>query len=142
MLGIYSLTGLGKRSAFWGTTHPIVITIMAPMSIIRTLIANDLLSYREALSMTLRELRPEVEVFESRMVFLDHEVRRLLPNVVICSEVTDLVRDHILHWIELYPNCESRVTISNFGKRRVVDDIRLSDIVSLVDEADKLVRSA
>ncbi len=83
--------------------------------------------------MALRVLRPEVEVFESRMVHLDHEVRRLLPNVVICSEVTDLVKDRILHWIELYPNYEPRVTISSGGRQRVVEDISLSEIVSLVD---------
>ena len=62
--------------------------------------------------------------------------------MVICSEVTDLVRERILHWIELYPNCEPRVTISSFGKQRIVGDIQLTDIVSLVDEAGKLVRSA
>lgn len=112
-----------------------------PMSVTRILIANDLRSYREALSIALRELRPEVEVLESRMVYLDHEVRRLLPNVVICSEVTDLVRDRILHWIELYPNFEPQVTISSGGKQKVVDDIPLSEIVSVVDEASKLVRS-
>lgn len=112
------------------------------MSVIRTLIANDLRSYREALSIALRELRPEVEVFESEMLYLDHEVRRLLPNVVICSNVTNLVKDRILHWIELYPDCESKVTISSFGKQRVLEDIPLSDILSLVDEAGKLIRSA
>lgn len=117
-------------------------SILGSMSVVRILVANDLLSYREALTIALRELRPEVEVFESRMVFLDHEVRRLLPNVVICSEVTDLLRDRILHWIELYPNGESRVTISSFGKQKTVEDIPLSEIVSLVDETDKLVRSA
>ena len=116
--------------------------ILASMSTIRTLIATELLSYREALSMTLIELRPEVEVFESEMEVLNREVRRLLPNVVICSNVTSLVKDCILHWVELYPDCQPTVTISSFGKQRIVDDVQLSDIVSLVDEAGKLVRSA
>lgn len=112
------------------------------MNVTRTLIATDLLSYREALSIALRELRPEVEILESRMVYLDHEVRRLLPNVVICSEATALVKDRILHWIELYPACQSRVTINSFGRQRVVEDIQLTEIVSLMDEAGKLVRLA
>lgn len=48
----------------------------------------------------------------------------------------------IRHWLELYPYCEPKVTISSLGKQRTVDDIQLTDMVSLVDEAGKLVRSA
>ena len=46
--------------------------------------------------------------------------------------VTNLVRNRILHWIELYPDCEPRVTVSSFGQQKTVDDIQLTDIVSLV----------
>lgn len=99
------------------------------------LVAIGLTSYREAIAAALREMCPGIEVFEGEAEDLDLGVRRLLPDVVVCSESTKLVRDRIPVWIELYPGCASHSFVSIRGEDAVVEDMQLSDIVSAAKQA-------
>jgi hypothetical protein len=97
----------------------------------RILVANELTSYRQTIAVVIRDLHPNVEVFEAEPETLDREVARLRPDLVICSRVTSLVRDMVPNWVELYPDCEPFSTLCIGGERRALEDIQLSDLLSL-----------
>ncbi len=97
----------------------------------RILVANELTSYRQTIAIALRELRPGVEVFEADPDVLDGEIARLGPDLVICSRVTCMVEQRVTNWVELYPNCKSYSTFCVGGERRALEEVQLSDLLSL-----------
>jgi hypothetical protein len=97
----------------------------------RVLVANRLTSYRQTIAIALRELCPEVEVFEADPDALDGEVARLGPDLVICSRVTCMVEQSVTNWVELYPNCKAYSTFCVGGERRTLKEVQLSDLLSL-----------
>ena len=99
----------------------------------RVLMANELASYRQTIALVLRELRPEVEVIETDSGTLNQQVLRMSPDLVICSRVTSLVKDRVPNWVELYPECRSLSTFCVGGESTTVDDVQLSDLLSLID---------
>jgi hypothetical protein len=103
----------------------------------RILVACELQSYRQALAAAFRELRPDVEVFEAEKEDLDREVERLGPDLVVCSRLTARVEDHAPSWVELYPNHGVRSVVSVLGERSTVEGIQLSDLLSIIDRAQR-----
>jgi hypothetical protein len=103
----------------------------------RVLVACDLLSYRQALATALRELRPGAEVFEAEKEDLDREVERLGPDLVVCSRLTARVEDHAASWVELYPYHGRGSVVSMLGERSTVEEIQLSDLLSILDTAER-----
>jgi hypothetical protein len=101
------------------------------MGVRRILVANELTSYRQTIAIVLRELHPNVEVLEVHPGILDWEVARLGPDLVICSRVTAVVRERAANWIELYPECSSFSTFCIGGERRAMEDVQLSDLLSV-----------
>jgi hypothetical protein len=99
----------------------------------RVLMANELASYRQTIALVLRELRPEVEVIETDVGTLNQQVLRMSPDLVICSRITSLVRDRVPNWVELYPECRPLSTFCIGGESTTVDDVQLSDLLSLID---------
>ena len=103
----------------------------------RVLVACDLQSYRQALAAAFRELRPEVEVFEAEKEDLDREVERLSPDLVVCSRLTARVEARATSWVELYPNHGACSVVSVLGERSIVDEIQLSDLLSVIDRTKR-----
>ena len=103
---------------------------------LRVLMANELASYRQTIALVLRELRPEVEVIETDSGTLNQQVLRMSPDLVICSRVTSLVRDRVPNWVELYPECRPLSTFCIGGESTTVDDVQLSDLLSLIDRME------
>ena len=97
----------------------------------RILVANELMSYRQAIAIVFRELHPNVEVLEVHPETLDWEVARLGPDLVICSRVTAVVEERAANWIELYPECRSFSTFCIEGERRAMEDVQLSDLLAV-----------
>ncbi|MDQ3604102.1 MAG: hypothetical protein M3385_09635 [Actinomycetota bacterium] len=95
------------------------------------LVANELTSYRQTIAIVFRELHPGVEVLETDPETLDGEVARLVPDLVICSRVTATVRERAANWIELYPECKSYSTFCIEGEHRAMEDVHLSDLLSV-----------
>src|SRR3712207_5533595 len=108
-----------------------------PMNATRILVALELQSYRQALAAAFRELRPDVEVFEAEKEDLDREVERLGPDLVVCSRLTTRVEDHAPSWVELYPNHGPRSVVSVLGERSTVEEIQLSDLLSIIDRTER-----
>lgn len=93
-------------------------------------------SYREAISESFREFFPETEVFEAQPENLEREVRRLQPEVVICSKTTDIVEALVPNWIELYPDDGLESTASIGGERTTFASIQLSELFSIFGQAE------
>lgn len=110
------------------------------MRVTRILIASELRSYRQAIASAFRELRPDMEVFEAEPGDLNREALRLHPNMVICSQVTSLVKESSPNWVELYPYCEPRSTVSINGEVSDVQDIQLSDLLDIADRVGHAVQ--
>jgi hypothetical protein len=106
------------------------------MRVKRVLMANELASYRQTLAFVLSELRPDVEVIEADSGSLNQQVLRMSPDLVICSRVTSLVRERVPNWVELYPECQTVSTFCIGGERSTLDDVQLSDLLSLIDRME------
>ena len=97
----------------------------------RILVANELASYRQTIAIVLRDMHPDMEVFEVPSEALDGEVARLGPDLVICSRLTCTVRQRVANWVELYPDCKPYSTFCISGECTAKRDVQLSDLLSL-----------
>lgn len=85
-------------------------------------------------------MRPNAEVITAEPEDLDAHVLRLTPDVVICSESTDVVRERVPFWIELYPEYGPRSVVGEEGKCTTIEEIQLSDLLSVLDRAERLAQ--
>lgn len=106
------------------------------------LVANEPRSYCEVISAAIRALRPLAEVFVAEPEDLDTEVARLLPDLVVCSSLSDVVEESVPAWIELYPGGSENVTVSLEGDRIMLTRLGFDRLLSIVDQAERLRRSA
>jgi hypothetical protein len=101
----------------------------------RVLLANEPRSYRQAIAQVLRTLRPDLAVEETEQASLDRELRRGVPELVICSHATPMVRGNAPAWVELYTD-DGPLSFVVIGKERsTVPGIELDDILRIVDRA-------
>ncbi len=107
----------------------------------RVLIANEPFAYREVICGAFRELRPHVEVASAEPEDLDREFLRLVPSLVVCSQVTTLVECEAVAWVELYPGHASRVVVSLAGEKTTSDDIDFDALLSVLDRTERLYES-
>lgn len=70
----------------------------------------------------------------------DSSILRLVLDMVICSEVTEVVRGNVPLWVELYPPREAYPLVSIEGKRKEYGLIELSDLLFIVYQAKGLSR--
>jgi hypothetical protein len=115
-------------------------TTVGRMEKMRALIANEPRVYREVISDALMRLRPLVEVFCCvEAGDLDREVARLVPHLVICSRLTESVRELCPYWVVLYPEGEDRAEIGGDGSlgiaARLLAGAGMDELLSVVDEA-------
>ena len=71
---------------------------------------------------------------------LDDHVLRLAPEMVIFSEATGVVRDRAPVWIELYPGYGVKSVIGVGRERSTIGEIQLSDLLSVIDRAERLAQ--
>lgn len=107
---------------------------------VRILMANEPRAYREVVAETLRAQRPHAEFTVAEPCALEQMVWRLRPHMVVCSEASAAVRESVMVWVELYTDHGSRSVVSVNGKSSVVEDMQLSDLLSLVDETSLLAQ--
>ncbi|MEW6638821.1 MAG: hypothetical protein AB1425_18615 [Actinomycetota bacterium] len=101
----------------------------------KVLMANEPRAYRQSIAEVLRELRPGVEILTADPASLDESVLSLEPAMVVCSRATETVRLRVPVWVELYPGHGPVSTVSFGGRIADVEDMGLSDLLSLVDRA-------
>jgi hypothetical protein len=104
------------------------------------LLANEPRAYRESIAQVFRQLRPNVEVVTAEPHELEDQILRLAPEMVICSEATSFVREHVPVWVELYPGYGPRSVVGIGEERSTIEEIQLSDLLSIVDRAGRLAQ--
>jgi hypothetical protein len=107
----------------------------------RILVANELRSYAEAVSLALQMLCPNADVFEVEHRYLAREVRRLRSDLVVCSRATEVVRTQVSTWVELYPECGSLSEVCVDGERSMVEDLQLEDLLEIVRGPERAAHS-
>lgn len=105
---------------------------------IRVLVANEPLSYREAIAYSFRALRPRVEVIEAEPIALEREVRNKKPDLVICSRLTPTIEKLAPAWVVLYPEGDPVAMISTAGELSTITDIDLDNLLAVVDQVSEL----
>ncbi len=103
----------------------------------RVLVACELRSYRETIGAAFRMLRPAAEVFVAEADDLDAEVERLHPDLVVCTVLTPGVEESAPNWVELYPDYGASSRVSLRGERSAIEEIQLSDLLWVLDEAGR-----
>jgi hypothetical protein len=107
------------------------------MEKMRVLLANEPRVYREVIAGALKKLRPLIRVSQCESGELDAEVSRLRPNLVICSEATDAVKDESSAWILLYPDGEDRAEIGGSGEGVPLPfATKVADLLKAIDETE------
>jgi hypothetical protein len=91
--------------------------------------------YRGVLASELSLLRPTLPVALVEPADLDSAVARIHPRLVICSEVTEIVRQHAVASIVLYPNGTNRAILDVDGQQQVLPNPDLTDLLIAVDAA-------
>lgn len=108
----------------------------------RALIANEPRVYREMISEALARLRPLIEVLCcAEADELDREAARFRPHLVICSRLTESVREGCPCWVVLYPEGGDRAEVGgSLGvAARLVVGVGVAELLSVVDEAAALL---
>jgi hypothetical protein len=102
----------------------------------RALIANGPAMYREVISAALRELRPDVEVFTAEPEDLEGEFLRLLPQLVVCSQLTKRVELGAPVWVELYPDGATHAVVGSLdGSRTILPGLDFDTLLYILDSA-------
>ena len=104
------------------------------------LIANDPLSYREVMAVTIREMRPEIEVWTSDPADLEREILRLGPSLVMCSRAPVVAHPDLLTCIVMYPDGENRAEVTTAGQCVNVPGIEFGNLLSIIDDTVLLGR--
>ena len=104
------------------------------------LLANEPRAYRESIAQVFRQLRPGVEVITAEPEELEASILELAPEMVVCSEATGVVRERVPVWVELYPDYGSRSVICLEGMCKTIEEIELSDLLSILDRAERLAQ--
>ncbi len=102
---------------------------------LRVLLANEPRSYRESIAAVFRQLRPGLHIKVVEPEDLEDCVVRFDPDVVVCSRVTDTVRERVPVWVELYPEHAAQSLASEGGRRTEFDEIQLLDLLGILDRA-------
>jgi len=102
------------------------------MSGIDVLVGNNLPLYREVLVSTFRAMRPDLAVESVSDHELDAEVIRLRPWLVICSAVSQTIRDLCPARILLFPGERDEAVVTVAGVDRVLPHAGIGDLLAIL----------
>ena len=99
------------------------------------MLANAPRAYRQAIAGALQELRPGVEVTEVEPGALEGALSPSIPDLVVCSLATTIIRETAPAWIELYTDHGSSSFIGLSGEVSTAENMGLADLLLVVDRA-------
>jgi hypothetical protein len=85
--------------------------------------------------------RPHIEVVATELGVLGEEVARFDPQLVICSQPNTVDPGSRPAWVELPPDPERLAEICLDGERSEVINPALEELLSVVDETERLART-
>ncbi len=109
----------------------------------RVLIAIEPRAYGQTIGFTVRALRPRyaVEVLDPDL--LGAEVERRAPDLVLCSLPRPLLSDEgPATWVQFRPYAEPREQIRVNDRYLGLESVEFDDLLSILDEAESLLRCA
>ena len=106
------------------------------------LVAIEPRSYRQVIGQTIQALRPHVEVVVLAPDTLEAGVARLGPDLVFANRPdASAAPTGRPAWVEFRPYEEPPARGRLAGKTRELGEVELSDLLSIVDEAEGLSRT-
>ena len=99
------------------------------------LVANDPPLYRDLLGSQLPRLCPGLTVLLVDPTDLDDALARLRPQLVLCSELTDAVRQFATTALVLDPDGTHCAVLTVEGQQQMMLNPRLTDLLAAVDAA-------
>ena len=99
------------------------------------LVANEPAAYRDMLGSEVPRLRPHLTVLLVDPTDLDAAVVDIRPRLVICSELTEITRQHAAASIVLYPEGRNHAILDIAGEQRMLPDPELTDLLAAIDAA-------
>jgi DNA-binding IclR family transcriptional regulator len=99
------------------------------------LVANEPALYRDVLGSQLPRLRPGLTVRVVDPADLDDALAEMRPQLVICSEPTDSIRQHGIAALVLDPHGTNQAILDVDGQQQVLLNPRLTDLLAAVDAA-------
>ena len=109
-------------------------------SSVRVIIALDVPLYRDAMVQTMSHLRPSWEILEVLPEALDRTVVCEQPDVVICSQLTEVVETRARIWFVLLPAGSYRCVMSVDGVRREESNMPFASILDAIERAHGYVK--
>ncbi len=104
---------------------------------LRILVANEPRAYRETIAAALRCLRPLAEVVVGEPRWLDREVARVRPHLLLSSDPAGVEGAEVRSWVLLYPGGTSRIVVCIDGEQEIAVDLSFDDLLAVVDRAGK-----
>jgi hypothetical protein len=105
------------------------------------LIAIEPRSYRQVIGQTIQALRPHIEVVVLDPGTLEAGVARLEPDLVFADRPAASSSSGGPAWVEFRPYEEPPARVRLAGRRWELGEVELSDLLSIVDEAEGLSRA-
>lgn len=110
------------------------------------IVAIEPRSYRQVIGQAIRALRPHVEVTILEPDTLGAGVRRLEPELVFAGRPDTFGASEgpagRSAWVEFRPYEHPPARVSLGGRRWDLDEVELSDLLSVVDETEEHARPA
>jgi hypothetical protein len=106
------------------------------------LVAIEPRSYRQVIGRAIQALRPHIEVVVLDPDTLEAGIARLGPGLVFADRPDVSAPTGRPAWVEFRPYEEPPARVSLAGRTRELEKVELSDLLSIVDEAEGLSRAA
>ena len=96
--------------------------------------------YQDTISRAIREYRPHVEVATAELGEFEAEMARLDPDLVICGRPNTVSSDSRPAWVEFPSDPDQLAAICLDGDYSESGNPGLNELLSIVDETEKLAR--
>jgi hypothetical protein len=106
------------------------------------IVAIEPRSYRQVIGQTIRALRPHVEVTVLDPDTLGAGVTRLEPDLVFAGRSDTFSPAGRSAWVEFRPYEHPPARVFLGGRTWELEEVELSDLLSVVDEAEEYGRAA
>lgn len=108
----------------------------------RILVAVNPRIYREVIGLSLHQYRPDAEVLICPPEALDREIGRFGPHLVVLDDSDGATPNGLsgfLYRVEILLGASMDARISVDGQAREIKDICTEDLLTVVDEAEKMI---
>ena len=106
---------------------------------VRVLVANEPRSYREVIAAAIQALRPLAMVSVVEPAKMDQAVTDRQPHLVVCSQLTALVRSLPFASIMLYPAGSNQVEVRVGQTQTATMDLPFDQLMAVIDQAAGMV---